>query len=44
MIVLLTFRSAAFYLLYFGQTVIVAVILGTLAKLSRGRSRFGWPK
>lgn len=43
MIVILALRSAAFYLLYFGQTVIIALILGTLAKLGHGSSRFGWP-
>jgi 1-acyl-sn-glycerol-3-phosphate acyltransferase len=34
-------RSLIFYLLYFGQTVILALILGTQVKLA-GRTGFGW--
>ncbi|HQZ12680.1 MAG TPA: lysophospholipid acyltransferase family protein [Devosia sp.] len=42
MIVLLAIRTAVFYLLYFGQTVILALVLGTQSKLVRGKSDFGW--
>jgi 1-acyl-sn-glycerol-3-phosphate acyltransferase len=34
-------RSAVFYLLFFGQTVILAIIIGTAAIIS-GPSRFAW--
>lgn len=36
-----TLRSLLFYLLYLGQTVVLAVIVGTLAVIA-GRTRFGW--
>jgi 1-acyl-sn-glycerol-3-phosphate acyltransferase len=35
-------RSLLFYLLFLGQTVILAVILGTQVKIVPGRSGFGW--
>lgn len=34
-------RSLLFYLLYFGQTAVLAIIVGTHARL-RGRTGFGW--
>ena len=42
MIVLTAIRTALFYLLYIGNTVMLALILGTQVKLVRGRSSFGW--
>ena len=35
-------RSLIFYLLYLGQTVILAIILGTQVKLVKKRTGFGW--
>jgi 1-acyl-sn-glycerol-3-phosphate acyltransferase len=34
-------RTALFYLLFIGQTAVVAIIIGTLA-LIRGRTKLGW--
>jgi 1-acyl-sn-glycerol-3-phosphate acyltransferase len=42
MIVLLALRSAVFYLLYLGQTVILALYLGTYGKIVRRPGSFGW--
>jgi 1-acyl-sn-glycerol-3-phosphate acyltransferase len=35
-------RTALFYLLFLGQTVILAIIVGTVAIIARGRTEFGW--
>ena len=35
-------RSLVFYLLYLGQTVILAILLGTQAKIVRRRTGLGW--
>lgn len=35
-------RSALFYLLFLGQTVVLAIILGTVAIILRRRTEFGW--
>jgi 1-acyl-sn-glycerol-3-phosphate acyltransferase len=35
-------RSAVFYLLFLGQTVIVAVIIGTIAQVTGGRTTVSW--
>jgi 1-acyl-sn-glycerol-3-phosphate acyltransferase len=40
--ILQAIRSLLFYLLFLGQTVILALILGTQVKIVRGRSGFGW--
>ena len=40
--ILQALRSIVFYLLYFGQTVILALLLGTQVKLAGGRTGFGW--
>lgn len=36
------FRSALFYALFLGQTVVLAVILGTVALIVRRRTEFSW--
>lgn len=35
-------RSVVFYLLFLGQTVILALVLGTYVKIVRKRTGFGW--
>jgi 1-acyl-sn-glycerol-3-phosphate acyltransferase len=42
MIVVPAIRSALFYLLFLGQTVILALVLGTHALVVRRRTSFGW--
>lgn len=41
MIVIQALRSALFYILFLGQTVILAIIVGTIG-LVRGKTRIGW--
>ncbi|MEO5805905.1 lysophospholipid acyltransferase family protein [Devosia sp.] len=40
--VLQAIRSAIFYVLFIGQTVIVAVLIGTAALVTRRRTNFSW--
>lgn len=40
--VLQALRSALFYVLFLGQTTVLAIILGTHALLARRRTAFGW--
>ena len=40
--ILQAIRSALFYLLFLGQTVVLAVILGGHAAIVRRRTAFGW--
>jgi 1-acyl-sn-glycerol-3-phosphate acyltransferase len=40
--ILQAIRSLLFYLLFLGQTVILAIVLGTQVKLVRKRTGFGW--
>ena len=42
MIVVQALRSALFYLLFLGQTVILAIIVGGLSIIVRRRTAFGW--
>ena len=35
-------RTALFYLLFIGQTAIIAIIIGTIGVLAPGRTRFSW--
>ncbi|MEQ1770399.1 MAG: lysophospholipid acyltransferase family protein [Devosia sp.] len=42
MAVIQALRTALFYLLFLGQTVILAIIVGTAAMIRRGRTDFGW--
>jgi 1-acyl-sn-glycerol-3-phosphate acyltransferase len=42
MIVVQAIRSAVFYLLFLGQTAILAIVLGTHALIVGRRTRFGW--
>ncbi|MEO6394434.1 MAG: lysophospholipid acyltransferase family protein [Devosia sp.] len=42
MMALQVVRTAIFYLLFLGQTVILAIVVGTVAIIRGGRTRFGW--
>ena len=40
--ILQAIRSLLFYLLFLGQTVILAIVLGTQVKIVKRRTGFGW--